>query len=112
MDFKELIGRAREAAENALKQAEAKFNEVKVNLDKDGDGIPDQLESLLNQARQAADQAKAKFEELKASLDKDGDGVPDQLKHLSEQARQAAEQARAKAEELARAAQERLGKKG
>lgn len=111
MDFKELANKAREAAENALKQAEAKFNEVKANLDKDGDGVPDQLEGVMNQAKQAAEQAKAKFEELKTSLDKDGDGIPDQLKHLSEQAKQAAEQAKAKAEELAKAAQERLGKK-
>jgi len=84
---------------------------VKANLDKDGDGVPDQLEGVLNQAKQATEQAKAKFEELKSNLDKDGDGLPDQIKHLSEQARQAAEQARAKAEELAKAAQERLGKK-
>ncbi len=111
MDFKELANKAREAAENALKQAEAKFNEVKASLDKDGDGVPDQLEGVMNQARQAAEQARARFDELKASLDKDGDGMPDQLKHLSEQVQHAAEQARAKAEELARAAQERLGKK-
>ncbi|WP_337869075.1 dolichyl-phosphate-mannose-protein mannosyltransferase [Meiothermus sp.] len=111
MDFKELANKAREAAENALKQAETKFNEVKANLDKDGDGVPDQLEGVMNQAKQATEQAKAKFEELKSNLDKDGDGVPDQLKHLSEQAQHAAEQARVKAEELAKAAQERLGKK-
>ncbi|WP_027883285.1 hypothetical protein [Meiothermus rufus] len=111
MDFKELANKAREAAENALKQAEAKFNEVKASLDKDGDGVPDQLEEVLHQARQAAEQARARFEELKANLDKDGDGIPDQLKRLSEQAQHAAEQARARAEELARAAQERLGKK-
>ncbi len=111
MDFKELANKAREAAENALKQAETKFNEVKASLDKDGDGVPDQLEGVMNQARQAAEQARARFDELKASLDKDGDGMPDQLKHLSEQVQHAAEQARAKAEELARAAQERLGKK-
>ncbi len=111
MDFKELANKAREAAENALKQAESKFNEVKASLDKDGDGVPDQLEGVLSQARQAAEQARSKFDELKASLDKDGDGVPDRLKHLSEQAQHAAEQARAKAEELAKAAQDRLGKK-
>lgn len=111
MDFKELANKAREAAENALKQAETKFNEVKANLDKDGDGVPDQLEGVMNQAKQATEQAKAKFEELKSNLDKDGDGVPDRLKHLSEQAQHAAEQARVKAEELAKAAQERLGKK-
>ncbi len=111
MDFKELANKAREAAENALKQAESKFNEVKANLDKDGDGVPDQLQGVMNQAKQATEQAKAKFEELKSNLDKDGDGIPDQLKHLSEQAQHAAEQARAKAEELAKAAQDRLGKK-
>ncbi|AWR85611.1 hypothetical protein [Meiothermus taiwanensis] len=111
MDFKELVNQAREAAENALKQAEAKFNEVKASLDKDGDGVPDQLEGVMNQAKQAAEQARARFEEFKASLDKDGDGIPDQLKNLGEQARQAAEQAKARAEELARAVQERLGKK-
>lgn len=111
MDFKELAHKAREAAENALKQAETKFNEIKASLDKDGDGVPDQLEGIMNQAKQAAEQAKGKFEELKASLDKDGDGVPDQIKHLSAQAKQAAEQAKAKAEELAKAAQDRLGKK-
>lgn len=111
MDFKELANKAREAAENALKQAEVKFSEIKASLDKDGDGVPDQLEGIMNQAKQAAEQAKAKFEELKANLDKDSDGVPDQIKRLSEQAKQAAERAKAKAEELAKAAQDRLGNK-
>lgn len=109
MDFKNLINQAKEAAEKALKEAEAKFNEVKANLDKDGDGVPDALEGVMNQAKQATEQAKAKFDELKANLDKDGDGVPDQIKNLGEQAKQAAEQAKAKAEELAKAAQDRMG---
>ena len=109
MDFKNLLNQAKEAAEKALKEAEAKFNEVKANLDKDGDGVPDALEGVMNQAKQATEQAKAKFDELKANLDKDGDGVPDQIKNLGEQAKQAAEQAKAKAEELAKAAQDRMG---
>jgi ElaB/YqjD/DUF883 family membrane-anchored ribosome-binding protein len=108
MDLKALANQAREAAENALKEAEAKFNEVKNNLDKNGDGIPDALEGLMGQAKQAADQARTRFEDLKANLDKDGDGIPDQIKGLGEQAKQAAEQAKAKAEELAKAAQERM----
>ena len=110
MDFKALAAQAREAAEKALKEAEAKFNEVKAGLDKDGDGVPDALEGVMGQAKQAADQAKAKFDELKANLDKDGDGVPDQLKNLGEQAKAAAEQAKVKAEELAKAAQDRVKK--
>lgn len=110
MDFREFAHKAREAAENTLKQAEAKFNEVKASLDKDGDGVPDQLEGVMNQAKQATEHARTKFDELKASMDKDGDGIPDLLKNLGEQAQHAAEQARAKAEELAKAAQDRMKK--
>jgi hypothetical protein len=92
-------------------QAEAKSGELKAKLDKDGDGVPDVVESAMAKAREAAAAAKAKLVDLKASLDKDGDGTPDALEKLSEQTRHAIEQAKAKAAEMAKAAQEKLGKK-
>jgi len=84
---------------------------MKAKLDKDGDGVPDAVESVMAKAREAAAAAKAKLSDLKASLDKDGDGMPDALEKLGEQTRHAIEQAKAKAAEMAKAAQEKLGKK-
>lgn len=94
-------------AEELKGQADA----VKAKLDKDGDGVPDAVESAKAKALAAAEAAKAKLGDLKARLDKDGDGTPDALENLSEQTRLAIEQAKAKAAEMTRLAQEKLGKK-
>jgi len=111
MDWKKKAEELKGQADNVIKKAEAEYGEMKAKLDKDGDGVPDAVESAMARAREAAAAAKAKLVDLKASLDKDGDGTPDALEKLSEQTRHAIEQAKAKAAEMAKAAQEKLGKK-
>jgi hypothetical protein len=111
MDWKKKADELKGQADGVIKKAEAEYAEVKAKLDKDGDGVPDAVESAMAKAREMAAAAKAKLVDLKASLDKDGDGTPDALEKLSEQTRNAIEQARAKAAEMTKAAQEKLGKK-
>jgi hypothetical protein len=111
MDWKKSIDELKSQADGAIKKAEAQYEEMKGKLDKDGDGVPDALESSLAKARELAAAAKAKLAELKAGLDKDGDGTPDALEKLGEQSRHAIEQMRAKAAEVAKMAQEKLEKK-
>ena len=108
MDWKTLLDDFRSQTDSVLKQAEAKYEELKKSADADGNGVPDALEAAMAQARKASDAAKARYAELKASLDKDGDGVPDRLEGLSAEAKQALEQALAKVAELTKAAQERV----
>jgi hypothetical protein len=108
MDWKALLDDLKTQTDGVVKQAEAKFAELKKNSDADGDGVPDALQATMAQARKAAEAARASFAELKAALDKDGDGVPDQLRGLSEEAKRALDQARGKVAELARAAADRL----
>jgi hypothetical protein len=111
VDWKKKAEELKSQADGVIKKAEAQYGEMKAKLDKDGDGVPDAVESAMAKAREAAAAAKAKLGDLKASLDKDGDGTPDALEKLSEQTRNAIEQAKAKAAEMAKAAQEKLGKK-
>ena len=108
MDWKTLLDDLKSQTDGVLKQAEAKYAELRKNADADGDGVPDALQATMGQARKASEVARARFAELKAALDKDGDGVPDQLHGLSEEATRALDQARAKVAELARAAADRL----
>ena len=108
MDWKSLLDDLKSQTDGVLKQAEAKYAELKKNADADGDGVPDALQATMAQARKASEAARARFAELKAALDKDGDGVPDQLHGLSEDTKRALDQARAKVAELARAAADRL----
>jgi hypothetical protein len=111
MDWKKKMEEMKGQADNVIKKAEAEYNEMKAKLDKDGDGVPDAVESAMAKAREAAAAAKAKLVDLKASLDKDGDGTPDALEKMSEATRNAIEQAKAKAAEMTRTAQEKLGLK-
>ncbi len=108
MDWKALLDDLKSQTDGVLKQAEAKYAELKKNADADGDGVPDALQATMAQARKASEAAKARFAELKAALDKDGDGVPDRLEGLSAETKRALDQARAKVAELARAAADRL----
>lgn len=94
-----------------MEDLKAQVEDLKKKADKDGDGVPDVVESGAAKARELAAAAKARLAEVKASLDKDGDGTPDALAKLGEQAKQALEQARAKAAEVTKAAQEKLQKK-
>lgn len=108
MDWKSLLDDLKSQTDGVLKQAEAKYAELKKSADADGDGVPDALQATMAQARKASDVAKARYAELKAALDKDGDGVPDRLAGLSDETKRALDQARAKVAELARAAADRL----
>jgi colicin import membrane protein len=111
MDWKQKMDELKGQADSVMKKAEAHYAELKGRLDRDGDGVPDAVESAMARAREAAAAAKAKLVDFKANLDKDGDGTPDVLHKLSEQAHHAIEQARAKAAELAQAASDRLSRK-
>jgi uncharacterized phage infection (PIP) family protein YhgE len=108
MDWKSLLDDLKTQTDSVVKQAEAKYEELKKSADADGDGVPDALQAAMAQARKASDAAKARYAELKATMDKDGDGVPDRLEGLSADAKQALENARAKVAELTKAAQERV----
>ena len=108
MDWKALLDDLKSQTDGVLRQAEAKYEELKKNADADGDGVPDALQATMAQARNASEAAKARFAELAAALDKDGDGVPDRLAGLREETTRALDQARAKVAELARAAADRL----
>jgi len=108
MDWKTLLDDLKSQTDTVLKQAEAKYAELKKSADADGDGVPDALQAAMAQARKASEAAKVRYAELKATLDKDGDGVPDRLHGLSEETKRALDQARAKVAELARAAADRL----
>jgi len=108
MDWKTLLDDLKSQTDGVLKQAEAKYAELKKSADADGDGVPDALQATMAQARKASEAAKARYAELKAALDKDGDGVPDRLEGLSAETKRALDQARAKVAELSRAAQDRM----
>jgi len=108
MDWKTLLDDFKAQADDVVKQAEAKYAELKKSADADGNGVPDALEAAMAQARKASEAAKARYADLKATLDKDGDGVPDKLEGLSADAKQALEHARARVGELAKAAQDRV----
>jgi uncharacterized phage infection (PIP) family protein YhgE len=108
MDWKSLLDDLKTQTDGIVKQAEAKYAELKKSADADGDGVPDALQAAMAQARKASEAAKARYAELKATLDKDGDGVPDKLEGLSAETKQALDQARAKVAELARATADRL----
>jgi hypothetical protein len=108
MDWKSLLDDLKSQTDGVVKQAEAKYAELKKSADADGDGVPDALQAAIVQARKASEAAKARYAELKATLDKDGDGVPDKLAGLSAETKQALDEARAKVAELARAAADRL----
>jgi hypothetical protein len=108
MDWKSLLDDLKSQTDGVVKQAEAKYAELKKSADADGDGVPDALQAAIDQARKASEAAKARYAELKATLDKDGDGVPDKLAGLSAETKQALDEARVKVAELARAAADRL----
>src|SRR5512135_3368454 len=108
MDWKALLEDLKSQTDGVLKQAEAKYAELKKSADADGDGVPDALQATMAQARKASEAAKARYAELKAALDKVGDGVPDRLHGLSEETKRALDQARARVAELARTAADRL----
>jgi uncharacterized phage infection (PIP) family protein YhgE len=108
MDWKALLDDLKSQTDGVLKQAEAKYTELKKGVDADGDGVPDALQATMAQARKASQAAKARYAELKAALDQHGDGVPDRLEGLTEETKRALDQARAKVAELARAAANRL----
>jgi len=106
MDWKSLVDDLKRQTDGVLKQAEAKYAELKKSADVDG--VPDALQATMAQARKASEAAKARYAELKAALDKDGDGVPDRLEGLSAETKRALDQARAKVAELSRAAPDRI----
>ena len=71
MDWKALLDDFKSQTDGVVKQAEAKYAELKATLDKDGDGVPDKLEGLSAETRRALDQARAKVAELsKAAQDR------------------------------------------
>ena len=108
MDWKALLDDFKSQTDGVVKQAEAKYAELKKSADADGDGVPDALQATMAQARKASEVAKARYAELMATLDEDGDGVPDKLEGLSAEAKQALDQARTKVAELTKAAQDRM----
>ena len=108
MDWKALLDDLKSQTDGVVKQAEAKYAELKKSADADGDGVPDALQATMAQARKASEAAKARYAELKATLDKDGDGVPDKLEGLSAETKRALDQARAKVAELSKAARDRM----
>ena len=55
MDWKSLLDDLKSQTDGVLKQAEAKYAELKKNADADGDGVPDALQATMAQARRASE---------------------------------------------------------
>jgi len=108
MDWKAKLDDLSRQTDDLLKQAEAKYQELKKSADADGDGIPDALQSAMTHARGAADSAKARFAALQVSLAKEADAMPDRLDALTKDAEEALDRARARVAELSRKAADRV----
>jgi hypothetical protein len=71
MDWKSLQDDLKTQTDGIVKQAEAKYAELKKSADADGDGVPDALAGLSAKAKQALEQARAKVAQLsKAAQDR------------------------------------------
>jgi len=64
MDFKKIVDRVKDAAEDLKEKAEVKIKEARDSLDKNHDNIPDALEGLTEKAKTLAGQVQEKAKAL------------------------------------------------
>jgi ABC-type transporter Mla subunit MlaD len=86
MDFKKIVDKVKDAAEDLKEKAEAKIKEARDTLDKNHDNIPDALEGLAEKAKTLAGQAQEKAKELAEQAEEKAKEVAGMAKEKFKQA--------------------------
>jgi ABC-type transporter Mla subunit MlaD len=86
MDFKKIVDKVKDAAEDLKEKAEAKITEAREALDKNHDNIPDALEGLTEKAKTLAGQVQEKAKALAEQAEEKAKEVVGMAKEKFEQA--------------------------
>ncbi len=86
MDFKKMVEKVKDAAEDLKEKAEAKIKETRDSLDKNHDNIPDALEGLTEKAKTLAGQVQEKAKALAGQAEEKAKEVAGMAKEKFEQA--------------------------
>ena len=86
MDFKKIVEKVKDAAEDLKEKAEVKIKEARDSLDKNHDNIPDALEGLAEKAKTFAGQVQEKAKVLAEQAEEKAKEVAGRAKEKFEQA--------------------------
>jgi peptidoglycan hydrolase CwlO-like protein len=86
MDFKKIVEKVKDAAEDLKEKAETKIKETRDSLDKNHDNIPDALEGLTEKAKTLAGQVQEKAKALAEQAEEKAKEVAGMAKEKFEQA--------------------------
>ncbi len=86
MDFKKIVDRVKDAAEDLKEKAEVKIKEARDSLDKNHDNIPDALEGLTEKAKTLAGQVQEKAKALAGQAEEKAKEVAGMAKEKFDQA--------------------------